>query len=151
MGRWFIPDTMWDFDPGLGGGEEPPPDEESSGETRMPGEEEPASGDAPDDYEGGPPLPEAPDPPDAEGGPPGQEAPPEPETYSVTIWEWETANDARVCPVCGPLHGQQFEGDGGPWPPLHGGCRCSRYPVGEATYSKMPLDFDSEAGATRRW
>lgn len=46
---------------------------------------------------------------------------------------WETAEDERVCPVCGPLQGrrqsidQPFDsGDGKIWsPPVHVNCRCS--------------------------
>jgi hypothetical protein len=43
------------------------------------------------------------------------------------IWEtWYTMYDERVCPECGPLHGQQFQQGSGPQPPLHNGCRCIR-------------------------
>lgn len=46
--------------------------------------------------------------------------------------EWDTAEDERVCPVCGPMDHQEiplsdkFATDEGPiWtPPLHPGCRC---------------------------
>ena len=39
-------------------------------------------------------------------------------------FEWQTANDARVCPICAPRHGT-LQGDG--WeelPPGHVRCRC---------------------------
>lgn len=48
--------------------------------------------------------------------------------------EWRTAADERVCPICGPLHGQQaglndaFEG-GVDNPPAHPRCRCWIVPV----------------------
>ena len=40
---------------------------------------------------------------------------------------WQTANDERVCPVCGPLQGKKapLGGDfGGLLPPAHPSCRC---------------------------
>ena len=40
--------------------------------------------------------------------------------------EWITMRDERVCPECGPLHGQWFRQGVGPHPPLHSGCRCRR-------------------------
>lgn len=48
--------------------------------------------------------------------------------------EWVTVRDERVCPQCGPLHGQraplrgQFSG-GQSYPPAHPGCRCFVRPV----------------------
>lgn len=48
--------------------------------------------------------------------------------------EWQTVRDERVCPMCGPLHGQRaplggrFEGDIAP-PPRHPRCRCFTRPV----------------------
>ena len=45
----------------------------------------------------------------------------------VVIWTvWRTAADERVCPVCGPLDGQEWPGDAGPQPPAHPNCRCAR-------------------------
>jgi SPP1 gp7 family putative phage head morphogenesis protein len=42
-------------------------------------------------------------------------------------YEWQTARDDRVCPVCGPLHGRRV-GKGqtfdGLFPPAHVNCRC---------------------------
>ncbi len=41
--------------------------------------------------------------------------------------EWRTSNDELVCPVCGPLNGQQTTIDGdfdGLMPPAHPRCRC---------------------------
>jgi len=37
---------------------------------------------------------------------------------------WYTALDERVCPVCGPLNGQEFELDQAPSIPAHPQCRC---------------------------
>jgi hypothetical protein len=43
------------------------------------------------------------------------------------VWtRWQTAEDERVCPECGPLDGLVWEEGDGPSPPLHGNCRCSR-------------------------
>lgn len=41
-------------------------------------------------------------------------------------WVWHTSADDRVCPVCGPLHGESFSIDQS-FAPQHPGCRC--YPV----------------------
>jgi hypothetical protein len=56
------------------------------------------------------------------------EPPAEPpvEELAVAIYAWVTQADGRVCPLCGPLDGLRWEGDDGPWPPLHVGCRCER-------------------------
>lgn len=45
--------------------------------------------------------------------------------------EWQTARDAHVCPICGPLDGKRFPTEGGPRPvtDTHIGCRCARLPV----------------------
>jgi SPP1 gp7 family putative phage head morphogenesis protein len=46
------------------------------------------------------------------------------------VVEWATAEDAKVCPICAPLDGDQvplggkFEG-GHPHPPAHPACRCT--------------------------
>jgi hypothetical protein len=46
------------------------------------------------------------------------------------IWQaWFTQRDERVCPECGPMHGQWFRRGEGPQPPLHTGCRCYRRDV----------------------
>jgi SPP1 gp7 family putative phage head morphogenesis protein len=38
---------------------------------------------------------------------------------------WETANDERVCPVCGALHGKREDDwNGLRSPPAHPRCRC---------------------------
>ena len=43
------------------------------------------------------------------------------------IWEvWRTRGDERVCPICGPLAGREFQAGAGPMPPLHTNCRCTR-------------------------
>jgi len=45
----------------------------------------------------------------------------------VVVWTaWRTAADERVCPVCGPLAGQEWLADTGPQPPAHANCRCQR-------------------------
>ena len=63
---------------------------------------------------------------------------------------WITAMDERVCPVCGPLHGQETgikdnfksEGFSYPYPPAHINCRCwAEYTVNigsEAQYIYPP-------------
>lgn len=68
------------------------------------------------------------------------------ESGVVQYWSWQTKNDERVCPVCGPLNGkpvkigEDFRGhlpdevasriaepiDG---PPAHPGCRCGVAPM----------------------
>ena len=128
--------SLWDFDPGLGG--EPAP------------EPEPISEPTPDPW----------DPPDAEGGRPGDEDPtpirhPDeddgPAVEEIPIEEWRTAQDARVCPICGPLDGTRWEGDDGPRPPAHLGCRCARVLVAVETRTiarRAPL---GGGGAIRRW
>src|SRR5690606_37859685 len=62
------------------------------------------------------------------GPDPGPPAPPT--TRPCTRWrhweEYRTAQDERVCPVCGPLHGARYIEGVGPQPPLHPGCRCRR-------------------------
>jgi len=41
------------------------------------------------------------------------------------VMVWETANDERVCPVCGALHGKREDEWGGrSGPPAHPRCRC---------------------------
>jgi hypothetical protein len=43
------------------------------------------------------------------------------------VWtRWETAEDERVCPECGPLDGKDWPAHEGPQPPLHNLCRCAR-------------------------
>jgi hypothetical protein len=41
------------------------------------------------------------------------------------VMVWETANDERVCPICGALHSKrEGEWNGLPGPPAHPRCRC---------------------------
>lgn len=48
----------------------------------------------------------------------------------VTAMTWQTANDERVCPECGPLQGKTFAIDAaGALPPAHPNCRCWISPV----------------------
>lgn len=43
------------------------------------------------------------------------------------VWtRWQTAEDERVCPECGPLDGHAWCTGDGPEPPLHNHCRCTR-------------------------
>jgi hypothetical protein len=66
---------------------------------------------------------------------------------------WQTSNDERVCPICGPKHGKPITD--GQYPPAHPRCRCwvtYEYPEGEgaeevapAVEKPKPLTF-----ATRR-
>jgi len=43
----------------------------------------------------------------------------------MTRWRFNTANDEKVCPRCGPLNGEEFGmGDATDMPPLHPRCRC---------------------------
>ena len=54
-------------------------------------------------------------------------------------WEWLTATDERVCPICAPLDGRIFDLNGKPidgkggtplsMPPAHPQCRCSLAPA----------------------
>jgi len=48
------------------------------------------------------------------------------ETYQLDYdMIWETANDERVCPICGALHGKpETEWGGRAGPPAHPRCRC---------------------------
>lgn len=50
----------------------------------------------------------------------------------VKKWQWQTARDERVCPMCGPLHGKEAplgESFGGVSFPAHVKCRCWALPV----------------------
>ena len=57
------------------------------------------------------------------------------ESGVVTEWEWRTAADERVCPICGPLAGKRRKLNGEPFsvgidaPPAHPRCRCWVVPV----------------------
>lgn len=82
-----------------------------------------------------PPEPTRPPAPQPNPAPPPATPPPnEPtvriETFpelEVVAWTvWRTAADERVCPVCGPLDGQEWPSDAGPMPPAHPNCRCER-------------------------
>jgi len=128
----FQRDWLWDFDPGSGGDPAPQPGSEP----------EPAPEPIPE------PTPDPWDPPNAEGGRPGEEDPtpiehPDeedgPAVEEIPIYEWRTAQDARVCPTDGPR------------PPAHLGCRCARVLVAVETRTiarRAPL---GGGGAIRRW
>lgn len=48
----------------------------------------------------------------------------------VSQYQWQTAMDERVCPLCGPLHGQVFDKqDLSHLPPVHPNCRCWIVPI----------------------
>jgi len=49
--------------------------------------------------------------------------------YGVVEIDWFTAQDERVCPRCGPLHGKRFKRKDAPPCPLHPRCRCTKLPV----------------------
>ncbi len=70
-------------------------------------------------------------PPEGDGPPPADEKEQiqrgERPCAQWVVWQaWITMRDERVCPECGPLHGQWFRRGEGPTPPLHSGCRCER-------------------------
>lgn len=48
------------------------------------------------------------------------------EAYPVIFEVWRTNEDERVCPICGPFAGLEFQAGDGPTPPLHANCRCVR-------------------------
>lgn len=70
---------------------------------------------------------------------------------------WNTANDERVCPVCGPLHGTEVDLDAGfsfpdGVPPAHPRCRCMVLPVVDRTTIQSVVgapsrSFDNEVEA----
>ncbi len=144
----FGRDWLWDFDPGLGG--DPAPEPAPAPEPEPAPEPTPEPWDPPDPLDGT----------DAEGGTPGDEDPtpiehPDeddvPAVEEIPIYEWRTAQDARVCPICGPLDGTRWEGEDGPRPPAHLGCRCARVLVAVETRTiarRAPL---GGTGAIRRW
>jgi SPP1 gp7 family putative phage head morphogenesis protein len=45
-----------------------------------------------------------------------------------TRFQWVTANDERVCPVCGPRHGKVYHYEEIPEIPVHPNCRCAVIP-----------------------
>jgi hypothetical protein len=84
-------------------------------------------------------------PPDpADPGPTAGPPDPEPITETHYVYEWQTAGDDQVCPICGPLDGSQYDDDDGPIPPLHINCRCVRVQVDSyqvvVGYASRPID-----------
>jgi len=63
---------------------------------------------------------------------------------------WRTKADELVCPICGPLDGQQFPVDGSEVPPAHPGCRCWVVPhVDVAALDKAIAEREAqEAGSS---
>lgn len=59
----------------------------------------------------------------------------------ITHFYWNTANDERTCPVCGPLDGKRFAWNAPPadGPPgeIHPQCRCSADPDVEALLDSL--------------
>lgn len=47
----------------------------------------------------------------------------------VTLWEWVTQRDARVCDECGPLDGRVMDSSSIAPLPMHPRCRCGLRPV----------------------
>lgn len=47
----------------------------------------------------------------------------------VEAYEWLTARDERVCPICAPRDGKRYTLDTWERPPIHPQCRCSLVPV----------------------
>lgn len=54
-------------------------------------------------------------------------------------WAWLTARDDLVCPICGPLHNQEFDINVS-FAPAHPRCRCWAAP-GQMTLLAMPQAF----------
>lgn len=51
-------------------------------------------------------------------------------TGMVNSWQWMTAQDDLVCPICGGLDGETFGiGDIDARPPAHTNCRCWEQPI----------------------
>jgi len=61
------------------------------------------------------------------------------ELYEVSLERWVTAGDERTCPQCGGLNGQTWEKGDGPYPPLHGNCRCGRVLAGTEWHTREVL------------
>lgn len=53
-------------------------------------------------------------------------------------YEWLTAEDERVCPICDPLDGKQFGMKSNFRPPIHPQCRCTIIPVVKAGMLEHP-------------
>jgi len=64
----------------------------------------------------------------------------------VTQLEWRTAQDERVCPICGPLHKEKFPIDGDK-PPAHCRCRCWIVPVVDGKVLEAGLGDSAERRA----
>lgn len=50
-------------------------------------------------------------------------------TGFVNKVQWQTSQDERVCPICGPRAGRLYDINGGDKPPAHVRCRCWVTPV----------------------
>lgn len=125
MSGWIY-DWLGDLDPGTPGGDPDPP---------------------PDDP--GPPPESGPAEPPQDPGPPPESEPPDP--VKVTIERWVTEHDGKVCPICGPLDGTEWDAGDGPYPPAHINCRCRRIPVGYELRSGPPTDRPGQYIAVNPW
>lgn len=101
-----------------------------------------------DPGQGGGDTPPAEDPqyPGPNAGPPEPEPSPDP-VEVVHIYEWRASGDA--CPTCAALDGNRYEGEDGPWPPLHVNCRCRRVLV--ASEERRARDPWGWAGPVNFW
>jgi len=59
-------------------------------------------------------------------------------------WEWVTARDDRVCPICGPLDGRVWPIGQGERPPRHVRCRCATIPVRKSNRELGLPEIESE-------
>lgn len=61
---------------------------------------------------------------------------------TVVAYEWLTARDERVCPICAPRDGKRYTLDTWERPPIHPQCRCTLVPIlrdGVQVESTAPL------------
>jgi SPP1 gp7 family putative phage head morphogenesis protein len=77
------------------------------------------------------------------------------ESGVVEEMQWATVRDERVCPTCGPLHGQRapLRGTfaGGYRLPAHPGCRCFARPVVEEPGSRGAGEPSGPSGFPAQW
>ncbi len=58
-------------------------------------------------------------------------------------WQWLTAADERVCPICGPRDGNVYPASAEK-PPLHPNCRCTLIPAKEQPSTKIEYGGDKQ-------
>lgn len=61
--------------------------------------------------------------------------------------QWRTAEDEKVCLICGPLNDQIFPKDAVPECPAHVNCRCDLVPVSWRYIEGHPTQWEGEAMA----